>query len=115
MSNNTMESMDLLLPGELWTIHLPLLKDSILFRCPWQGTVHHPDTVTGGFQGGLWEPSADNSPLAYSSLGDSLILAGPMDNQVSGVPIFILKSASFDPLAFLSDRVQRAIIVTACL
>lgn len=50
-------SMDLLIPGELWTIHIPLLaaglKGSNLFRYPWQGPVHLPDTVIGGFQGGL--------------------------------------------------------------
>lgn len=84
--------MDLLIPGELWTIHLPLLaaslKGSILFRYPRQGPVHRPDTVIGGFQGGLLGPSADNSPLDYSSLGTwvfSLILAGATANLVSGV------------------------------
>lgn len=41
------------------------------------------------------------TPLSYSSLGAcvfSLILAGGMANQVSGIPIFTLNSTSFDPL-----------------
>lgn len=42
-----MESMDLLIPGEPWTLHLTLLeaglKGSILFRYPWQGPVHRPE------------------------------------------------------------------------
>lgn len=94
-----------------------------LFKRPWQGAVHHPDAVIGGLQGGLWEPSADNCSLAYSTRGPRSILLFCQEPWLSRSwgPHRHSNSASFDPLALnfsvrqSSEGYNRNCLLVNCL